>query len=160
MAWAQFETLAWPMAICAGLMAGIYLVFSVVIMKSLATLTPDKGIEAMNAINQVILKTAFMSLFFGSTVIALLMVLTAAWFWGVPGASAALAAGLIYLVGMFASTAIGNVPLNNALATVSGNGEEAVRVWNRYLTHWTRWNTSRTICSAATMVICLDLLSR
>lgn len=156
----QFEALAWIMAICSGLMAGIYLAFSVVIMKSLATLTPDKGIEAMNAINRVILKTAFMPLFFGSTVIALLMLATTAWFWGELGAAAVLAAGLIYLLGMFCATAIFNVPLNNSLAEMNGTGEDAVRTWNRYLKHWTRWNTSRTVWSLATFVICLDLLAR
>lgn len=156
----QLESLAWIMAICSALMSGIYLAFSVVIMKSLATLGPSKGIEAMNAINRVILHTAFMPLFFGSSVIALLMLLTGCYFWGEIGAGACVAAGLIYLLGMFASTAVGNVPLNNALAKVSGDSEEAVRTWNRYLARWTRWNTSRTIWSVATLVICLDLLTR
>ncbi|MCR9278032.1 MAG: DUF1772 domain-containing protein [Pseudomonadaceae bacterium] len=160
MLWDQIDILAWTMAISSGLMSGIYLSFSVVIMKSLATLDPSSGIAAMNAINKLILKTLFMPLFYISTVIALVMTLTGLSSWGEPGAAAAFTAGLIYLVGMFALTVIGNVPLNNALAKVSGNGEEAVSTWNEYLVRWTRWNTVRAISSLATMVICLDLLAR
>ncbi len=151
--------LAWVMAISAGLMSGTYLAFSVVIMKSLATLEPAQGIEAMNAINRVILKTAFMPLFFVSTIIALLMVVTGLWFWGEPGGMRAIAGGLIYFFGMFVSTAAMNVPMNNALAKVSGSSEEAVRTWKDYLVRWTRWNTSRTIASAATLIISIDLLT-
>src|SRR6056297_119726 len=135
-----FTGLAWILAICAGLMAGTYLAFSVVIMKSLATLEPGKGIEAMNAINNVILRTAFMPLFFGSTVIATLMVITGIWFWGEPGANRAFTGGLIYIFGMFVTTAAANVPLNNELANVQGDGEDAVRTWTNYLNRWTRWN--------------------
>lgn len=160
MLWDQIDMLAWTMAISSGLMSGIYLAFSVVIMKSLATLDPSSGIAAMNAINKLILKTLFMPLFYVSTMIALVMTLTGLSSWGETGAAAAFTAGLIYLLGMFAMTAVGNVPLNNELAKVSGNGEEAVSTWNKYLIRWTRWNTVRAVSSLATMVICLDLLAR
>ena len=156
----QFQVLAWLMAVGAGLMAGVYLAFSVVIMKSLATLNSSRGIDAMNAINKVILETAFMPLFFGSSVIALMMIGLGLWFQSEPGAGAMLAAGLVYFFGMFVSTAAFNVPLNNELAKVNGDGEEAQRIWQQYLTRWTRWNTSRTVWSFATLVICLDLLAR
>jgi len=156
----QFQGLAWLMAVCSSLMAGVYLTFSVVIMKSLATLNSSQGIDAMNAINKVILKTAFMPLFFGSSVIALMMIGLGLRFQSEPGAGATLAAGLIYFFGMFFTTAAANVPLNNKLAKVSGDGEEAQRIWQEYLTRWTRWNASRTVWSFATLVICLDLLAQ
>ena len=59
---------------------------------------------------------------------------------------------------MFVITASVNVPLNNALARVSGDGDEAAQTWAHYLKRWTRWNTLRTIASLATLVICIDLL--
>lgn len=152
--------LAWIMALCAGLMAGIYAAFSVFIMRSFATLDTADAIAAMNAINVVILKSLFLPLFFGSTVIAALMVIAGVWQWGEPGAGKAFAAGAIYMTGMFLVTVFGNIPLNNALARVSGSGEEAAQTWARYLTRWTRWNTLRTIASLATLVICIDMLSR
>ena len=64
-------TLAWIMALCAGLMAGIYAAFSGFIMRSIATIGTASAITAMNAINTVILKSAFMPLFFGSTIVAI-----------------------------------------------------------------------------------------
>lgn len=152
-------SLAWIMALCAGLMAGIYAAFSGFIMRSFATLDTARAIAAMNAINTVILKSSFMPLFFGSTFIALLMIIAGLWQWGEPGADRALAGGVTYVVGMFIVTAAGNVPLNNVLARVSGDGEEAARTWAHYLKRWTRWNTLRTIASLATLVICIEVLS-
>ena len=148
------------MAVCSGLMAGVYLAFSVVIMKSLATLKPSQGIDAMNAINKVILKTAFMPLFFGSSILALVIIAAGLWCQSEPGAGKALTAGLIYFFGMSVSTAAFNVPLNTKLAQVTGDGDEAQRTWHEYLSHWTGWNSSRTLWSFVTLVICLDLLTR
>ncbi len=152
-------SLTWIMALCAGLMAGIYAAFSGFIMRSFATLDIALAIAAMNAINTAILRSPFMPLFFGSTVTALLMVIAGLWQWGEPGADTALASGVIYVLGMFIVTAAGNVPLNNALARVSGDNDEAARTWAHYLRRWTQWNTLRTIASLATLVICIEMLS-
>ncbi len=154
------DSLAWIMALCAALVAGIYAAFSGFIMRSLATLDTASAIAAMNAINTVILKSSFMPLFFGSTIVALLMVLVGLWQWGEPGAHMAFVGGGIYVVGMFIVTAAGNVPLNNALAKAGGDGEEAARIWAHYLERWTRWNTRRTFASLATLVACIEVISR
>ncbi|MEM8499728.1 MAG: anthrone oxygenase family protein [Pseudomonadota bacterium] len=152
-------SLAWTMALCAGLMTGIYAAFSGFIMRSFSTLDTACAIAAMNAINAVILKSLFIPLFFGSTFIALLMVIAGLWQWGEPTSNGLIAGGLIYVVGMFIVTVAGNVPLNNTLAKVKGD-EEAARIWVHYLRRWTRWNTLRTIASLATLVICIEVLSR
>lgn len=151
--------LTWTMALCAGLMAGIYAAFSGFIMRSFATLDTACAIAAMNAINTVILKSWFAPLFFGSTFIALLMVIAGLWQWGEPTANRVIASGLIYLLGMFIVTVAGHVPLNNTLAKVNGDEEDAARIWAHYLKRWTRWNTLRTIASLATLVICIGVLS-
>lgn len=151
--------LAWIMALCAGLMAGVYAAFSSFIMRSFASLETAPAIAAMNAVNTVILKSSFKPLFFGSTIIALLMVIAGLWQWSEPGAAEAVAGGVTYVVGMFIVTAAGNVPLNNTLARVIGDGEETERAWADYLNRWTRWNTLRTIASLATLVICIEMLS-
>ena len=153
-----FSSLAWVMTICSGLMAGVYLTFSVVIMRSLAMLDTSQGIAAMNSINREIVKTAFMPLFFGSTIIAALMVVAGIWQWDSAGAEGVLAAGLIYFFGMFVTTATANVPLNNQLDRVEGEGEEARQMWATYLSSWTRWNSIRAAACTATMIICIALL--
>ena len=114
----------------------------------------------MNAINKAILKTAFMPLFFGSSLLALVMIASGLWFLSEPGAGKMLTAGLIYFCGMFVTTAAVNVPLNNKLAKVSGEGEEAQSTWQVYLNRWKRWNTSRAFWSFFALLICLDLLAQ
>ena len=156
---AVFSVLAWIIALCAGLMAGTYFAFSGFIMRSFNTMDTAGAIAAMNAINVTIQKSSFMALFFGSTIVGVLMVAAGLWQWGGPGADRSLAAGVIYVAGMFVVTVAANLPLNNALARVSGDGEEASRTWSHYLKRWTRWNTLRTIASVATLIICIELLS-
>jgi uncharacterized membrane protein len=56
-------------AIGAGLMAGVYFAFSGFIMRSLDQLGAVPATDAMNAINEVILRSWFMALFFGSTLL-------------------------------------------------------------------------------------------
>ena len=151
--------IAWAAVIGSGLMAGVYLSFSGFIMKSFANLDTERAIDAMNAINATILRSAFMPLFFGSTVISLLLIAVGIWHWGHPGAGRALIAGLTYFVGMFVVTAACNVPLNNALARVGGSGDEARSMWQTYLTRWTRWNTVRAAACTLSFVVSIALLA-
>ncbi len=152
--------LTWILAVSSGLMAGTYLAFSGFIMRSLASLGTAQAIAAMNAINEKILGSSFMPIFFGSTLVAAGLSLAGLWHWGEAGADRAFTGGLVYIVGMFVITAARNVPLNNALARVSGSGEEAARTWADYLRRWTRWNTLRTVASVVTLIICIDLLTK
>lgn len=64
-------------------MAGIYFAFSAFVMKSLAAITPDAGIAAMPSINRVIVKTIFLPLFIGTTIIAIASVVWALENWKV-----------------------------------------------------------------------------
>ena len=150
--------LAWTMALSSGLMAGIYLAFSGFIMRAFATLAPADGIAAMNAINETIVKTSFLPLFFGSSIAAALLVVFGFWQWGAPGSSRAIIAGGSYVVGMFIITATANVPLNKRLAEITRDNTEARQIWDRYQISWTRWNTARTIAALSTLVISIDLL--
>ncbi|MET3846046.1 anthrone oxygenase family protein [Bradyrhizobium sp. OAE829] len=72
----------------------------------------------MNAINAVIVHSLFIPLFLGTTVASLLLAVAGGLRWGEPGATAMLAGGVLYVIGMFVCTAVVNVPLNNALAAV------------------------------------------
>jgi uncharacterized membrane protein len=154
----NFAVLAWLLVICSSLMAGIYLTFSLVIMRSLAQLPREAGIGAMNAINRHIVKTAFMPLFFGSTVLALLMLLTGLWYFDAPGAHHAIISGGLYVAGMFLVTAFGNVPLNNQLDKISGHEPEAESIWQHYLSRWTALNSLRAAACLATFACGLQML--
>jgi len=151
-------TLIWAAALGSGLMAGVYFAFSGFIMRALGEIEPERGIAAMNAINRVILRSWFMPLFFGSTLIALILVILALMNWGEAGSGWLLLAGEVYLLGMFGCTAAFNVPLNNRLAGLQQASAEAEAIWADYLTRWTRWNHLRTLSCLASCAISIGLL--
>ena len=146
-------------AIGAGLMAGLYYAFSAFIMKSFDQIGASNAVVAMNSINEVILRSSFMLLFFGSTILfALLAVL--GFFQETAGNGWLLiAAGLIYVIGMFVCTAAINVPLNNQLAAVGNDGQAQIESWNHYYLVWTRWNSLRAFCSLVASVLCVIYLT-
>jgi uncharacterized membrane protein len=137
----------WFSAIGCGLMAGVYFAFSAFIMRALETIEKSAAISAMQAVNDVILRSLFMPLFMGTTVAAAVLAIIAIVRWNSAGSGLILAGGVIYVAGMFVVTMVLNVPLNNALVAVSPDGAEASAVWSRYLTDWTFWNHVRTISS-------------
>ena len=147
------SAVAWLVALSSGMMAGVYLAFSSFIMKAFAGLGTEAGIDAMNAINRDILRSLFMPLFFGSTLFSIVLMVLGFWQWQDDRSLAAVAAGVIYVLGMFGVTAAGNVPLNNRLAEVGAEGELAAQVWSMYLTRWTRWNSVRTVASIVCMIL-------
>lgn len=140
----------------AGLMAGVYFAFSAFIMRSFDQLGAANATEAMNAINDVILRSWFMALFFGSTLLFVVLSVTAWLDESLPHRWSLFAAGLIYLFGMFLCTALANVPLNNRLAQST---DREPGFWQRYYRDWTRWNHLRAACSLLALVLCLDFLT-
>ncbi len=139
--------LLWFSAIGCGLIGGLYFAFSTFIMTSLGRIDQASGIAAMNAINVDIVRCVFLPLFLLTSLACAVLIVVGGLNWNAPGSLAMIAGGLLYVIGMFVVTMIFNVPLNNALAAVSGNGSEAGAVWARYLSDWTMWNHVRTITS-------------
>ena len=152
-------TLLWITAISSGLIAGVYFAFSVFIMQAFDRISTSQSIAAMNSINETILRSLFMPLFFGSSVISLCLIITAFVDWGEDRSELILIAGAIYFVGMFICTVVFNVPLNNLLAKTDPNSENAPQVWSHYLSNWTRYNHLRTVSSLLTCILCIWLLS-
>lgn len=146
-------TLLWFSAIGCGLLAGLYFSFSAFITSALGRIEAPAGIAAMNSINLVIVRSAFMPLFLGSSLAALVLACTAPFQWHQPGSIAIFTGAVVYIVGMFVCTMAFNVPLNNALAAVDPTGPEGAAVWARFLRDWTFWNHVRTIASTLAMIL-------
>ena len=145
--------LLWFGAIGCGMMAGIYFAFSTFIMASLSKIAPPAGIAAMQSINDVILRSPFMPLFFGTSLVAAGVVVMAVRDQAIPGGVWLLSAGAVYFVGMFLCTVFFNVPLNNKLKAVDPAAAASVEVWAHYLRVWTVWNHLRTVASAAASIL-------
>ncbi|MBN3786689.1 anthrone oxygenase family protein [Burkholderia sp. Ac-20353] len=144
--------LLWFSAIGCGVLAGVYFAFSTFVMTSLGRIAPAAGVAAMNAINVDIVRSLFMPAFLGTTLTSLALAIVALFHRDEPGVIWIVAAGAIYVLGMFAVTMIFNVPLNDALATIDPATADGTAFWTRYLRDWTVWNHVRTVASALACV--------
>ncbi len=142
----------WFMLLCGfsvlaySAVGGVFLAFSDFIMRSLNLVKGQGGIEAMQIINVEIMRSVFMVLFIGMAMVSLLMLVYAAVsVAGTPKYLLMLAGGL-YLVGVFAVTAVGNVPLNNQLAGIDPAAVQTLAFWKQtYMTRWVNLNSLRTL---------------
>jgi uncharacterized membrane protein len=131
----------------SALLGGIFFAFSSFVMKALARVPSAEGIAAMQSINVVVLNPSFLGVFMGTAAISLLVAVLAVEWWETPAAPWLVAGALLYLVGTFLLTSLGNVPLNNQLATVQANDPAAIKVWEHYLDRWTLLNSVRTVAA-------------
>lgn len=147
---AQFiQILTFVAAIGSGLMAGLYFAFSNSVMSGLARLPASQGIAGMNHINVVIQNPAFLVLFMGTALVALVLA-ALVFITGVPKPAWIVIGAALYLVGNIAVTIAINVPMNDALAAAAPESAEAARLWSVYLDRWVFWNTIRFVaCTGA-----------
>ncbi len=145
--------------ILTGLMAGIYLAFSAVIMKSLNELPALHAAQAMNKINDVIVNTIFLPIFFGSTLWYAGLIVWSLADWQEGASGLIILAALIYIVGKFFVTAFGNVPMNNRLKASESNEALLKDYWKKYQHSWTRLNHIRTLsCIASCAFLTASLI--
>ena len=132
-----------PLAITgAGVVTGLLFAFSSFVMSALADLPNDKGMYAMQRINEDILNPVFFVFFMGTPVLCLLIIALAALEPAAGGRPLLLAGAISYLAGPFGITVLFNVPLNNKLAQAEVG--EANDAWPSYQQRWQRWNHIRT----------------
>lgn len=143
------EILVVVAALGATLIAGVFFAFSNFVMRALADLSEDAGVDAMNAINVTVLNPGFFLAFLGTAALCVAIAAISLLGAPVPGRAAILAACLLYLVGCVLVTGLFNVPLNDRLAGVETGSREARELWTQYRARWTRWNHVRTAASFA-----------
>jgi len=134
----------------SGLMAGAFFAFSTFVMKALGETSGSGGVEAMQRINRVILRSLFLPIFTGTAVIAAILAVWGIFFLSWPRTIVLTAGALLYIVGSFALTMRRNVPLNNQLDAVEPPA--AGDTWKMYLLRWTQWNHVRTLTTLLAMV--------
>jgi len=136
-------------ALGSALVAGAFLVFSVLVVPALAALPPADGVRAMQSVNRVAVRPVFMTLLFGTGAVCLVVGVEE--FVAGPR-PAVLVAALVYLVGVLGVTIAGNVPLNDVLAALDLGAEPpgGCRGWLR---RWAGWNTVRSLAALAGAVL-------
>ena len=149
---AIFYYLTFAAALGSGIVAGIFFGFSSFIMAALGRVGPPAGIAAMQQINITVINWWFFAAFFGTALLGIAVVLLALLQWQSAPVVWLIAGAVLYVAGCVVVTMVFNVPLNNALAAVAPESAEGAKLWARYLTDWTWWNTFRTAASALAMV--------
>lgn len=136
------ETLRAPVllaaTVAAGLQAGTYYTWACGVMPGLARTDDRVFVSSMNHVNTAIVNPVFMLTFLGAPALALAAVVTSS-----PSARAWAIAGLALTTGTVVVTAVGNVPLNDALAAGGSRGD--------FESAWVRWNVVRTVTSAGAL---------
>ncbi len=139
-------------AVACGVMAGVFFAFSTFVMKALRSLAPDRGMEAMQAINVTAVQPPLMIGLFGTSALSIAAAVVALADLGKPGAGWALAGAVLYLAGVLVTTAAFHVPRNDALASVGGDSPDAERRWRTYAAEWTKGNHVRTVAPLAAAI--------
>lgn len=142
---------------------GLFYAFSSFVMTGLDRTAPATAITAMQGINAEAQANApFLTLFFGSAVLALGVGIAATTKWSQPGSGYVLAGAVLGLLASVVTVAF-NVPLNNRLDAVAPSAltaPDAWTAWQAYLGPWTAWNHVRTFAPLLGSVLILVGLRR
>ena len=135
----------------AGLVTGLLFAFSNFALQSLADLPNDKGMFAMQRINERIINPLFLVLFFGTPILCVVIAIHSVMHSSDVGSMAKLIGAVAYLAGPFGITVLFNVPLNNQLAEAELSSADDV--WPEYQRRWQRWNHIRTYMGIAAVAL-------
>jgi uncharacterized membrane protein len=131
-----------------GLSAGLFYAWMVSVIPGTRKVVDITYLESMQSINRAILNPAFFLIFFGSPLALAISTIqqfnSGISFWLL------LAATLIYMFGTFGVTALGNVPLNDALDVLdlAELGESKIAEFRKsYEQKWNRLHLIRTVFS-------------
>ncbi|MGH9209930.1 MAG: DUF1772 domain-containing protein [Acidimicrobiales bacterium] len=134
-----------------GLMAGLFFVFSVFMMRALGALPGGQGAAAMQSTNRAIVTPLFLLAFVGTAITCL--VLAGFAIFDVDGDARVwlLVGSALYLVGVIVLTGTYHVPRNDALDAVDPDSADGLALWADYLKSWTALNHVRTVASLAAL---------
>jgi uncharacterized membrane protein len=150
---AMFEILLICCSVGTGLVAGLFYIFSICIMKALNEQTPKQAILAMQSINKIILTPNFFLVFIGITILCAVVLILGLTSNKVSNYTLAFVAAVIYILGSLGVTIIKNVPMNNILRDLNLKREENIDYWRTYFNKWTFWNHIRFSASLISCVL-------
>ncbi|MFW6773492.1 anthrone oxygenase family protein [Nocardioides sp. CPCC 205120] len=122
--------------VAAAAVGGVYAAFSVMVMPALRRLDAPAAVAVMQEVNVRAERGPFIALFAGGALAAVALGTLAL---RAPGTDPRHVVAAALLLGSVAVTVVGNVPLNQRLAS------EGAEAWPHYAEVWTRLNTLRTL---------------
>lgn len=137
----------------SALVGGVFFAFSSFVMKALSRLPSHEGIAAMQSINIVVINRSFLGAFIGTALLSLAVIGLQLIGGSHPSMMFFITGATCYFAGTFLVTILGNVPMNERLATVSAVDPEAEKLWAHYLYRWTLWNHVRTVAAVVAALL-------
>ena len=138
------------------LSAGFFFAWSVSVILGTKKVGDFAYLETMQNINREILNPVFFMVFLGSLIALVVNVVLQ--FDNKPVFWLVVASAVIYLVGTFGVTALGNVPLNNELEAFDIN-QTVPNVLKEFRTYyegtWNRFHTIRTVAGMVSFILLL-----
>ena len=126
------EYLAIAAMVGAAMNAGVLFTFSTFTMSGLKRLSPAAGAAAMQEINREAPKAPLMSLFFGTAIVSIALIISEAGNLSELAARYQVAAGTLFLVGVILLTGMYHVPRNNRLDRLDPDSSDGQRYWEIY----------------------------
>jgi len=141
-------------ATVTALIAGLFYAYSCSVVLGLGKLSDAEYLKSMQSINREILNPVFFLSFMGT---AFLLPISTFFYRGQnPAFLLLLLATLAYLIGVFAVTMFGNVPLNDQLAQfdIANSSAEAIKeMRSKFEDRWNFLNNIRTFFSVITIIL-------
>lgn len=142
-------------ATVTALIAGLFYAWTCSVMPGLGRLSDGEFVAAMQAMNRAILNPVFFLSFMGTLVLLPLAAFLhygngSVRFWLL------LSASIVYVVGVFGVTMVGNVPLNNALDALNlktASAGEITALRTRFEGPWNALNIIRTLASILAIIL-------
>lgn len=141
-------------AVLSALIAGLFFAWSCSVMPGFARLSDKEFVAAMQATNRAIQNPVFFAAFFGAPIFLIISVI---FHYGkLPRFALLLGASAVYMIGVFAVTGVGNIPLNNNLdrfdsSLATDHDIQAQRASFERL--WNNLNIIRTVSSIVALIL-------
>ncbi|WP_029135623.1 anthrone oxygenase family protein [Nakamurella lactea] len=136
----------------SGLVAGVMLAFSTLVMGGLRQLPSADGIRAMQRINSAAPRPMFMLAFVGTGLVCLFLLVQAVTALDRPGSGWRLIGSAAYLATVLITGGF-HLPRNAALDRVDPDDPGSAPRWHRYLAQWLPANHLRLLTAAAGCVL-------
>jgi uncharacterized membrane protein len=139
-------------AVGSGLIAGLFGVFSVFMMRALDRLPAAHAVAAMQSVNRTIITPLFLLTFVGTGVVSAVLGVVALFRLDQPEGWWLLAGSLLYLLGSIVLTGAYHIPRNDKLDTFDPTTAEAARYWATFVREWTMGNHARALTALAATI--------
>jgi uncharacterized membrane protein len=146
------------------LIAGLFYSYSCSVNPGLGALPDNEYLKAMKAINRAILNPWFFMSFIGSLLITPATVVVHFTRTGVDTTFyLLLSASIVYFIGVFGVTVLGNVPLNNSLDGFEIQNSTSTEIKEKRIgfeVPWNKLHTIRTLSNGFALLLVLGALVR